>query len=408
MKLKTLVCLSLLTLVNSLTPASAQTYNVIHAFNGQNGAFPISGVAARAGILYGTTECVNPDKCGAGTAYQLTQVGSNWSFAPISYFSAGGMDPQARIVSGPDNHLYGTTFEGGSLGWGVVFNLGPAVTICKTAACGWVEKILYSFQGTPDGGSPGAGDLVWDTAGNIYGTTREGGAAANVGTVYQMTKSGNGWTEFPIHSFLGPDGASPEAGVILDSNGDLFGTTVEGGLYGFGIIFELTYTTGVGWTQTVLYNFHNLADGKAPLAGLTMDSAGNLYGATTQGGSGRGGTVFELSPVADTWVFTNLYSLSGGGGPDATLAMDNSGNLYGTTERDGNDLAGSVFKLTNTQNGWEYTSLHDFTGESDGAYPTGPVTIDGNGTLYGTASMGGNLQGTCSPSGCGVVWMIKP
>ena len=152
------------------------------------------------------------------------------------------MDPQARIVSGPDNHLYGTTFEGGSLGWGVVFNLGPAVTICKTAACGWVEKILYSFQGTPDGGSPGAGDLVWDTAGNIYGTTREGGAAANVGTVYQMTKSGNGWTESPIHSFLGPDGASPEAGVILDSNGNLFGTTVEGGLYGFGIIFELTYT----------------------------------------------------------------------------------------------------------------------------------------------------------------------
>ena len=181
--------------------------------------------------------------------------------------------------------------------------------------------------------------------GNIYGTTFSGGAS-NLGTVFQMTKSDNGWTEAPIYSFTAePDGEGPVAGVILDSNGDLFGTTEEGGLYGFGTVFELSYKINSGWTETVLYNFQNLSDGQVPIAGLVADSAGNLYGATGDGGGGGGGTVFELSPMGNSWAFTLLYSFSGQQGmycgPRASLSMDNSGSLYGTTACDGANSLGT-------------------------------------------------------------------
>jgi hypothetical protein len=168
-----------------------------------------------------------------GTVYQLSHVGSNWIHTPISLLSAGGDNPLARVVFGPDNHLYGTTFGGDPQGHGVGFNLTPPVSVCKTANCFWTEKVLYGFIGTPDGEEPGGGDLVWDPMGNIYGTTQNGGTSS-LGTVYQMTKSGNDWTETPIYGFTGPDGAQPYAGVILDSNGNLFGTTSGGGLYGSG------------------------------------------------------------------------------------------------------------------------------------------------------------------------------
>jgi uncharacterized repeat protein (TIGR03803 family) len=341
--------------------------------------------------------------------FQISHMGSNWSYAPILIFSGqAGTVPVARVVFGPDNRLYGTTYGGGSQGWGTVFSLGPAATICKNAACSWVEKVIYEFQGSPDAGYPGLGDLVWDSMGNMYGSTRFGGTS-DLGTVFQMKKSGNIWTEAPIYSFTGLDGIVPPGGVILDGNGNLYGTTGGGGAHNLGTIFELTYTSGVGWTETVLYNFQNLSDGQYPGAGLIRDSAGNFYGSTTDGGSGRGGTIFELSPVGDSWVFATLYSFSGnpGCGPLGALALDISGNLYGSTLCDGSNRLGNIFKLTNTQNGWEYISLHDFTGGGDGARPISNVAIDIDGTLYGTAEFGGN--DSCNPpTGCGTVWMIKP
>ena len=344
--------------------AHAQAFSPIYAFNGVNGAVPTAGVSIRAGVLYGTTACTQ--YCtGNGTVYQIIPVGSNWYFTPISLLSAGGDFPQARVVFGPDNHLYGTTQVGGPQSDGNVFNLTPPVSICKTANCFWTEDVLYQFTGTPDGDGPGGGDLVWDPMGRIYGTTTLGGAS-NLGTVYQMTKAGNNWTEMPIYSFGGPDGQQPSAGVVLDSNGNLFGATLYGGLYSSGTVFKLTYLNGIGWTETVLYNFQNLMDGRWPDGGLVEDSAGNLYGTTSDGGSGGGGTVFELSPVADAWDFTLLYSFSAGKeqgcGPEASLSMDDSGSLYGTTACDGTNNLGGVFKLSNTPNGWEYTALHDFTG----------------------------------------------
>ncbi len=410
MKLKTLVCFSLITLVASISPAAhAQTFSTIYAFNGVDGIAPVSGVTIRAGVLYGTTADRAADSCiTCGAAYQISRAGSNWVHSTIALPPSSG----ARPVFGPDNHLYGTTVFGGQGNDGTVFTLTPQMSICKTSNCFWTEKLLYQFRGGSDGQFPGNGDLIWDAAGNIYGTTTAGGTA-NIGTVYEMTKAGNNWTEMPIHSFTGLDGSGPSGGVIFDSNGNLFGTASAGGLYGYGSVFELNYNHDSGWTETVLYNFQNLNDGEWPYGGLVRDSAGNLYGAANDGGSGGGGTVFELSPAGDTWVLTVLYSFSGLQGqycgPYASLTLDNSGNLYGTTDCDGANGFGSVFRLTNTQAGWEYTSLHDFTYGTDGADPVSQVTIDTDGTLYGTALHGGNLDCTGGEGeGCGVVWMIKP
>ena len=247
-----------------------------------------------------------------------------------------------------------------------------------------------------------SGDLAWDKQGNIYGTTYWGGQNG-VGVVYQLTPSGNGWTEAPIYSFLDrPDGAYPVSGIVVDGNGNLFGTTAWGGANNAGMVFELTYQVGVGWKETILHNFQWDDDGQTPYGGLIFDNSGNLYG-TTSGGSGMAGTLFELSPSGNTWTFKRLYAFSGTGGcgPVNSLSTDSAGNLYGTTNCDGAHGLGNVFKLTNTQNGWVYQSLYDFTGGADGFHPSGRIAIDTDGTLYGTAAEGGShAQGT--------LWMIKP
>jgi uncharacterized repeat protein (TIGR03803 family) len=281
------------------------------------------------------------------------------------------------------------------------------LSICKTAKCFYSENVLHDFQDA-DGAEPANGDLIWDQQGNIYGTTVNGGQHEN-GTVFEMMGSGNVWTETPIYSFWGAngDGAYPRNGVILDSNGNLFGTTVGSTFshYGYGTIYKLKFNPGTGWVYTIVYSFQDSADGNQPWASLILDDAGNLYGTAADGGSGGGGTVFELSPNGDTWTFNVLYSFSGAKGeacgPRQALNMDAAGDLYGTTFCDGPNHLGSVFRLTNSGNGWTYTSLHDFTGGNDGKWPWSLVTIDSDGTLYGTTEAGGTQDG-------GVVWMIKP
>ncbi len=244
--MKTLFCLSLITLVASLSPtAHAQTFNVIHAFTGGgDGANPAAGVTYRAGDLYGTALYGGN---GNGSVYQMMHAGNNWVTVPISIFSAGGIVPEARVVFGPDGHPYGTTAGGGAHSEGIVFDLIVPVSICKTAACFWKENNLYDFKGGSDGANPSARDLTWDHQGNIYGATFQGGPSG-WGSVYELKPSGNGWQESVIYSFSGPpDGGGPGNGVILDANGNLFGTTMNGGLYNncdnvtCGTVFELTY-----------------------------------------------------------------------------------------------------------------------------------------------------------------------
>jgi uncharacterized repeat protein (TIGR03803 family) len=267
--------------------------------------------------------------------------------------------------------------------------------------------VLYDFKGDPDADTPS--DVIFDQAGNLYGTTLYGGIE-NSGTVFWLAPSGGGYTESVIYSFAGsPDGAQPAA-VIFDAAGNLYGTTVYGGREGYGTVFELS-PSGSGWTEKVLYNFQDGTDGEYPADGVIFDQSGNLYGATVEGGSGAGGTVYELSPSNGSWTLSTLYSftsLPNGCGPSGSLVMDAAGNLYGTTYCAGTYEFGSVFKLTPTPKPpWTYTSLHDFTGGSDGGNSTSNVTFDASGNLYGTTVYGGTLGG-CGGAGCGVVWEITP
>jgi len=408
--------------------AQAQTFKVIHNFSGGgDGGVPTAGVIMdEAGNLYGTT-CGS--LCGygggnSGNVFKLTHKNSAWIINPLYTFSGGndGGSPGATVVFGPDGNLYGTTYYGGGdgcggSGCGTVFQLKPYPTACKTAICGWQETVLYRFTGGSDGATPGRGDLIFDKAGNLYGTAQGGGNQAGVcseiggcGVVFELTPSNGGWTESVLYSFTGgSDGAAPPGGVIFNNIGNLYSTTTFGGNLdcvnswglGCGTVFELT-PSGQGWTENVLYTFQNGNDGRGwPYVGLIFDNSGNLYGTTVNGGANGGGSVFKLTPSNGGWTFATSFSFPGGfdtAGPEASLTMDAAGNLYGTTIGGGYSTNGTVFKLTASGGGWTYTDFYDFSGEYDGGSPQSNVILDANGNLYGTAVDGQN--------GSGVVWEI--
>jgi uncharacterized repeat protein (TIGR03803 family) len=283
------------------------------------------------------------------------------------------------LVRDAAGNLYGTTNFGGASDAGVVFKLSPAGT----------EAVLHTFTAGADGGYPFAG-LVRDAAGNLYGTTWDGGASG-YGVVFKLGPSG---TETLLHSFTGPngnlDGAAPYAGLIQDAGGNLYGTATFGGAHDYGVVFELIRcdSAPTGYDFKVLYTFTG-ADGGQPVAGLIRDAAGNLYGTTTTGGSVRGdaGVVFKLSASGTETV---LHSFAGpptdGYNPLGGLIRDGAGNLYGTTAAGGASNAGVVFKLSPT--GSE-TVLHTFTGGADGGAPFAGLIQDAAGNLYGTTSKGG-------------------
>jgi uncharacterized repeat protein (TIGR03803 family) len=413
-----------LAILSVLTPgatqaAQAQSFNVLHNFTGgPDGSAPVAGLTIDpAGNLYGTASAGGT---GYGTVFRLVYKNSAWTFTPLYSFAGGndGGQPQARVVFGPDGTLYGTTAAGAGNGCngegcGVVFNLKPSPRACTTALCPWLEAVLYRFSGGGDGGDPN-GDVIFDRTGNLYGTTVLGGPDCyfrGCGVVYQLTLSAaSGWTERVLYSFsLGDDGAFPVGGLIADNAGNLYGTTFgySDGIYApYGTVYELT-PSGSGWAEKTLYTFQGGSDGGSPDAGLIADQMGNLYGATTSFGTGGGGTVFEMMPSGGNWTLVTLYGLIGFNGssqpgPYASLVMDESGSLYGTTRNDGASGNGSVFKLTRQLDGsWTYTSLHDFTGAADGGFPYSNVVFDTNGNLYGTAYRGGAYGG-------GVVWEITP
>jgi uncharacterized repeat protein (TIGR03803 family) len=273
------------------------------------------------------------------------------------------------------------------------------------------EKTLYAFTGGSDGAMPVFGNLIFDSAGNLYGTTVSGGAYG-YGTVFELSPSNGAWVESVLHSFTGQsDGAYPYAGLIMDANGALYGTAHSGG-YGYGTVFELK-PPGAGWKLSVLHTFAGY-DGALPFGSLTFDSKGNLYG-TTSSGSASAGNVFELKHTKTGWHEIVLYAFgtvagSIGSVPIAPVVLDAKGNLYGTTSMGGTNAPydGVAFELERLPGGG-YTEiiLHDFAGGSDGMSPgTGALLFNSKGKLYGTTTQGGSGSG-CGSNGCGTVYELS-
>ena len=396
--LYTIIAVFLLT-AGLVLPAESQTYGVIHNFAGTDGSDPFAGPTLdQYGHIYGTTN--SGGTYGSGIAYKLALRNGNWMLTPLFSFAGGpsGAGPGfGALVIGSDNKLYGTA-EGGGVS-GIAYNLGPQPAVCPSVFCPWREIVLHIFGRDQDGAQP-LGGLAFDSAGNLYGTTSEGGTSNN-GAVVQITGSGQNWSESVIYSFAGgTDAANPVAGPTVDASGNIYGTSPFGGANGNGAVYKLT-RSGSGWTESVIYSFQGGNDGQSPTGGVIVDAAGNVYGGTFFGGANGGGTVYKLSPSGGGYTLTTLYSFSGFGGPYNKLAFGPNGVLYGATNADGANSKGSVFKLTPSGGNWTFTNLYDFTGGNDGGTPYGGVAVDSSGNVFGTASIGGtNNDGT--------VWEITP
>jgi uncharacterized repeat protein (TIGR03803 family) len=319
------------------------------------------------------------------------------AYSVLYSFKGGndGRDPHAGPLVNVKGTLYGTTEYGGGPCHDRCF--GGTVFAITTSGN---ETILHSFEvGSKDGKNPRAGLI--GVSGTLYGTTvHGGGASCYCGAVFKVTLSG---AEKVLHSFTGPDGFGPDAG-LLDVNGTLYGTTINGGANDDGTVFAIT---GSG-SETVLHSFDGSPDGAHPYAGL-IDVNGTLYGTTTRGGancvsSGGCGTVFTITRSGTQAV---LYSFKGGSEdgryPTQADLLDVNGTLYGTTKFGGTHHRGTLFSITTS--GTE-TVLHSFGGSGDGVFPYGGL-IDVDGTLYGTTSNGGSVS--CGVRyggvhGCGTVF----
>lgn len=340
-----------------------------------------------------------------------------------------GANPQANLIADAAGDLYGTTPNGGKFGYGTVFELTPD----KNGK--WNETVLHNFASGSDGAEPLA-SLIFDNAGNLYGTTAMGGSLGqnactenryvDCGAVFELMPDSHGnWTESILHRFTGypNDGQNPVASLILDSAGNLYGTTQNGGTYSAGGVFELAPGSNGAWSETILYNFTGAADGGGPSASLIFDSAGNLYSTTEYGGDVNCngpldtscGTVFELtSNGKGAWTETVLHSFAyvDGAYPVSNVVFDATGSLYGTTP-DGPGFAcngggcGTVYRLTpNSDGSWIETIIYNFAGGPDGVEPVAGLILDGDGNLYGTTQYGGDL-GSCY-QGCGTVFQLTP
>jgi uncharacterized repeat protein (TIGR03803 family) len=279
-------------------------------------------------------------------------------------------------------------------------------------AAAQTETVLHAFSGK-DGISPSL-SLVFDSAGNLYGTTAQGGSSNN-GTVFELSPSGSSWAEKTLISFNGGGGGSqPVGGVIVDSSGNLYGTTKEGGSNGAGVVFELSPSHARSWTEKILHNFGSGKDGRFPTAALVFDTDGNLYG-TTQGGGAygdgtesKGGIAFKLAPGSTGWTETVIHSFGNGtdgANPRCSVVLDSSGNVYGTAMNGGAHSEGAVFKISpQAHGGWKEQVLYSFNPAidfGDGVQPVAGLVFDESGNLYGTTTVGGEQGG-------GTVFELSP
>jgi uncharacterized repeat protein (TIGR03803 family) len=407
-----------LALILPAQAVAASKYKVLYRFKGDtDGATPNGLIFDAAGNLYGTTWGGGNLSCnsgyGCGTVFELKpNSDGSWTESVLHRFTGGGdgSEPLASLILDPAGNLYGTTY-GGASGYGVVFKLTP------NADGSWTESVLLRFDYT-HGENPNT-SLIFDLAGNLYGTTEWGGAY-NEGTVFKLTPNTDGsWTYSLLHRFTGAnDGANPSGDLIFDTAGNLYGTTSAGGNgRGFGTVFKLKPNADGSWTESVLHSFGYHIDGAFP-NGVIFDKIGNLYGTTLEGGGPiicdnypiGCGVVFKVAPNSDgSWTESVLHRFEDKPGryPHAGLIFDAVGNLYGTTQLGGPADGGVVFKLAPQSGGrWGYSALWVFQGKP-ALFPSflsrSSLTLDKAGNLYGTT------DGCGSGYNCwGVVFELTP
>ena len=378
-------------------------FQVLHTFkDGHDGAEPFSALLLVGGALYGTTYR-GGDRDDAGTVYEITPSGGYAIVHRFVLHAPPGQraNPDAGLISDAAGNLYGTTLEGGPMHKGTVYEVSPRGRVTT----------LHTFTG-PDGEFPYA-TLLRDAGGNLYGTTEAGGSSlcngGGCGTVFKIDTANK---ESVLYTFAGgTDGYDPFGGVVRDRQGNLYGTTMSGGTThcageGCGIVFKID----ASGQETVMHRFTEGADGGHPAGTLLQGSGGFLYGTTDSGGAvDAGGTVFKISKAGEETVLYNFIGGSDGAGPFGGLIRDASGNFFGTTEFGGGSPlcqtgCGTVFELDSS--GRE-TVLYRFTGKKDGAYPLAGVIMDAAGYLYGAAPQGGDKR-CANHAGCGVTFKLKP
>lgn len=404
-----LLLITLLFCVSALAaPAQAQTFSVLYAFHGTpDGQAPYNDLILDAsGALYGVTFAGGTGY--EGTAYKLT---ASEKEAVLYSFRAGyGNEPNA-LIEDSNGIFYGTTTYGGFFGQGEIFKLNQ----------NGEEIVLYSFQGQPNGGVRPTG-VIRDTAGNLYGTATNGGQASGCfgvgcGMVFRLDAGG----KFTVlYTFTGgQDGGYPSGTIVRDAAGNLYGASAYGGdlscfaPYGCGVVFKVDPSG----KETVLHTFTGKdGDGANAWCGVVSDSDGNLYGSTLNGGTGPNctssengcGTVYKIYKSGKDTI---LHSFTGRGADFppvyASLALDAKGNILGTTPIGGNQSCGSgcgaIFMLDSLG---KNTIVHEFTGGSQGANPESGVIIDSEGNIYGTAAIGGDLTCGLESAGCGIVYKL--
>jgi len=324
--------------------------------------------------------------------------GGQWNLSIIHAFSGlDGRHPASSLVFDGAGNLYGTTFYGGTADAGVVFKLTP------TGNGQWTESVIYNFGGAGNLAIPSSG-LIFDSAGNLYGVTSIGGKGT--GAVYELSPDGNGnWTETTIYGFDAfEDGVIPFNDLVFDASGNLYGTTSNGGRVNSGIVYRLTPGTA-GWTETILYDFSANGDGMVP-SGVVLDSAGNLYGTTYFGGMLGGGRLYKLSPASGFWRETVIHDFGAaldGTAPRGELVFDAHGRLYGATYGGGIFGEGTVYRFSPVAGGgWKGRILHQFPYDAfDGFSPDSGPILDNAGNLYGLTPNGGKF-------GIGVAYRITP
>jgi uncharacterized repeat protein (TIGR03803 family) len=388
-----------------ISAAAVPTEQVVYNFS-KNGSGASVHLVYHSGRLYGASTLGGDIVCsnGCGSVFELApKQGGGWNYRLLYAFTGGtdGNTPMGAVVFDAAGNLYGAVNQATVNQRGGVFKLTPSAT------GQWTETTIYSFgSATNDGQNPNSG-VTEDAAGNLYGVTLYGGTDGQ-GIVYQLTPNLNGtWTESILHNFAGrPDAGSPAGEVSFDQAGNLYGTTVFGGTNALGAVYELSPASGGAWTEKVIYSFDG-TQGQTPEGPVTLDATGNVFGLTNAGGKYGEGTAFELIPGAGgSWNFSlvHTFGASGDGGfpSNAYLTAGSVDTFYGTTFIGGAIGGGTVFRLKLEAGGqWSEELVHSFGAANDGSAPYGSVTVGPGNALFGGTSYGGT-------AGTGVIYEVTP